>query len=67
MAGGSRWPPPSERSRAEQIGDEAAAEAAHGEPEAAHGERYGVLEITREVKEDGRALILYARAGRETK
>ncbi len=34
--------------------------------EAGHGEGYGVLEITRGVKEDGRALIFYTRARPET-
>jgi hypothetical protein len=33
--------------------------------QAGHGEGYGVLEITRGMKEDGRALILYTRARRE--
>jgi len=59
MAAGPTWPAPSERSRAEPVGDEAAGQAEHGE-------RCMVLEITRDVKEDGRALILYTRAGGET-
>ncbi|MGO8905582.1 MAG: hypothetical protein ACLQMH_08175 [Solirubrobacteraceae bacterium] len=30
------------------------------------GERYGILAVTRERKDDGRALILYARAEQST-
>jgi hypothetical protein len=33
----------------------------HSEP----AERYGIVSITRHVKEDGRALLLYTREGHE--
>lgn len=50
---------PSQASGAEPV-------AAEDAGPAAHGERYGIVEIARYVKDDGRALILYTRAERGT-
>jgi hypothetical protein len=50
-------PPPSGPSESEQN----VPSAKRSQP----AERYGIVSITRHVKEDGRALLLYTREGRE--
>jgi hypothetical protein len=55
MAGTPTSPPPSERSGVEPIGDE-------NSELAGHGERYGPVVVSRYLKDDGRALLLYTRS-----
>ena len=69
--GMTREPPPASPSRGPERGLHEHAQPGKSRPrespaeESQPGERYGPIVITRHVKEDGRALLLYTRSARE--